>query len=520
MRTPGLTAETGRGAAPEAAAPTDGLFRASFESCPAPAYVWKREGEDFVLVAHNAAAARLAAYAEPPLATRASVFFKDRPDIVNALRRCVEARETVVQEVNVSLTLGASRRLRMTRVPLSGDVVVVYAEDVTKHRDSVIARKVSDERFRALFESNPDLIFRMDVDGTYLDVHVPDGAVLACRPDELIGRHIRELFGEEGAARHRHYAREAVRTGEVQIIEYDVKIGDKTIFVESRIVRSGPNEVVVNVRDITERVTLAEAVSDAQERERSRLGRMLHRELRLFRAGLRALRESSASHHGPELMPTPAESARVLADLEALVERADDLVNDLCPIPEGTSVGAALAALAARMQSLFAVSCRLFPGAGVPELTEHVPDLYELAHEAIASAVQQGRAKQVEIIYTVVDDRFILSIADDGTEFRLLASENAALSARIMQHRASRLGGTLTRSRRAGGGTRITCTCPVRNLAAMPPRAPAATSESTGASGATHPSPRTNVRAKSEPPKASAPTASSSTTDAPQSVAG
>ncbi len=166
----------------------------------------------------------------------------------------------------------------------------------------------------------------------------------------------------------------------------------------------------------------------------------------------------------------PRLGARVIADLEALVARADDLVSDLCPIPEDIPVGAALAALAAQTEALFGISCRLLPGTDVPDLTEHVPDLYRIAQEAITSAVQYGRAKEVEIIYTVVDERFVMSIADDGTGFRLLASENAALSAWIMEHRAARVGGALTRSQRLGSGTRITCTCPLGDVSRGAPQ--------------------------------------------------
>lgn len=431
-----------------------GLFRAHFQNLPGPAYIWRRCGDDFELIAHNRAALGLAnGDVRDLLGCRMRELFKDRPDIIASINRCADEQTVVVQETELTFVSGVTRRMLMTRIPLSRDIVVGHMEDVTDRHVSDEELKASERRFRALFESHPDLVFRMDVRGKYLDLHVPEGAMLPWRPEEIVGRNIADLFGVEAAARHRHYAREAVRTGEVQIVEYDVAVHGRQFHVESRFVKSGDAEVVVNVRDITKRVELEEAIVEGEERERARLGDALQRHLRRLRA-CAAQVSAGGGENGHA-------SSDALAALDETLLEAERLAQDFAPIPAGTSIVTALKSLAVQTEHSFGVRCRVTHGASMRGMTEQTPDLYRVAQEAIANAVRHGRAQQIEMICSTINGQFVLSIVDNGSEFVAVADDDAGFGMRVMRHRAKRLGGKLTRSRRSGGGTMVTCSCPI-----------------------------------------------------------
>jgi signal transduction histidine kinase len=300
----------------------------------------------------------------------------------------------------------------------------------------------------------------MDVGGTYLDMHVPEGATLPTPPEDLIGRNIADVFGAEAAAQHWHYARKAVQSEEVQTLEYDVPVRGRERHVESRMVSCGGDEVVVNVRDITERVEFEQALTDARERERTRLGVTLEQQLRHLRRHLRdltqALEASSDSRTGR------SDGVRaVLTGVEAAIGAAQEVARDLVPVRDGTPLRAALSGLVRRAEHLYGIRCRLSYSSAVPAMVAQAPDLYRIAQEAITNAVEHGHATTVELICGLVGAQFVLNVADDGAGFRLAAADHGGVGIRIMQYRARRLGGTLTRSRRAAGGTLLTCTCPI-----------------------------------------------------------
>jgi signal transduction histidine kinase len=120
---------------------------------------------------------------------------------------------------------------------------------------------------RALVQALPDLIFRQSLDGTYLDFIVNKPEELVVPPESLIGTNIRQLpMPLPLIDRIFMHLERAIREGTLEVFEYELTVGGKLQSYESRITRSGPDEAVCIVRNITER-KLAEARLHQQEEE-------------------------------------------------------------------------------------------------------------------------------------------------------------------------------------------------------------------------------------------------------------
>lgn len=106
-------------------------------------------------------------------------------------------------------------------------------------------------RTRALFDANPDMIFRLDADGRYLDFHAADRRHLALKPEDFLGRRMDEIFDAEFAEAATSRIRKALEDNAMQIWEYSMRLHGATLDFEARIVPSGEREVISIVRDIT-----------------------------------------------------------------------------------------------------------------------------------------------------------------------------------------------------------------------------------------------------------------------------
>ena len=118
-----------------------------------------------------------------------------------------------------------------------------------------------------MLDAVPDLFFRIDREGNYLDFRAPRPELLALPPEEIIGSNIRELpLAPEMLERSFAAIEAALETGEVQTYEYSLEMPDGWHEYEARMAACAPDEVIAIVRDVTERVRTQEALVQSEHR--------------------------------------------------------------------------------------------------------------------------------------------------------------------------------------------------------------------------------------------------------------
>ncbi|TVQ63352.1 MAG: response regulator [Spirulina sp. DLM2.Bin59] len=171
----------------------------------------------------------------------------------------------------------------LARLPEAIRREVREANTRAERRQAGQALRESERRSRAVLMAIPDLMFRVGADGVYR------GLVTADRSGDLLpvdldptGQLMATLLPADVAERQNYYLQKAMATEELQIYEQVVWINDRWQDEEVRVVKSGEDEVLFMVRDISDRkqaerqlhrlnqeleIKVAERTAELQKRE-------------------------------------------------------------------------------------------------------------------------------------------------------------------------------------------------------------------------------------------------------------
>lgn len=123
------------------------------------------------------------------------------------------------------------------------------------------ALRESEARNRAILQALPDQLFVMDAQGTLL-THQGRRERLLVSPEGFLGRRLAEVLPPEVAARIQDAIAEVLATGEMKSVEYSLELHGERLDYEARLARSGANEVLAVVRDITQQKQLERMKQD------------------------------------------------------------------------------------------------------------------------------------------------------------------------------------------------------------------------------------------------------------------
>ncbi|MFQ5704205.1 MAG: PAS domain S-box protein [Gemmatimonadales bacterium] len=132
-------------------------------------------------------------------------------------------------------------------------------------RDSVGS---SEERLRALFAAVPDLILQMDREGRCLDYSPSTEFTTYVPADRFLGTRMRELMPPDVVSVMTEAIERVLEFHTRETVEYELPETSGVRYREARIARSGPNEVVAVVRDITDRKIIENALRASERRYR------------------------------------------------------------------------------------------------------------------------------------------------------------------------------------------------------------------------------------------------------------
>jgi PAS domain S-box-containing protein len=151
-------------------------------------------------------------------------------------------------------------------------VRLVIGMDITRHKKTEEALRLSEAKSQALIDAIPDLIFENSRNGVFLSVHAADPKLLFVPPEDFLHRRVDEVMPALTADRFMNAFAEALDSRAPQTLNYSLQIDGRTMHFEARVVPCAEERIITIVRDITERRQTEQTL----ELERSRLRALMN----------------------------------------------------------------------------------------------------------------------------------------------------------------------------------------------------------------------------------------------------
>jgi len=214
---------------------------------------------------------------------------------------------------------------------------------------------------------------------------------------------------------------------------------------------------------IAERKRLEYELLEITEKERRRIALDLHDDLGQKLSGIALMTKGLELRLARRRADGAKEAAKIHGLVQETMSHASHLARDLATLDwKENDLPAALNNLAVHAQQFYSVSCKFKAKGKIPPLDPPtISHLYKIAQEAVTNAIKHGKARRVGIDLANGTDRLILTIQNNGLPFPDLKSRSTGMGLRIMNYRASLIGGSLEIKGTGRSGTCVTCSVPL-----------------------------------------------------------
>jgi signal transduction histidine kinase len=337
---------------------------------------------------------------------------------------------------------------------------ITGAARIALERDKLLVEvRARAERYRALLQAMPDLMFRISREGRYLSYNAPSERDLIVK--QVVGLRLRDRLPHDIADRVLDAGRTVLDHGEPGVIEYALDFDSQTRHYEARFAASGEDEFLLIVREITDRKRQQQELEASRARivaagddARRKLERNLHdgAQQRLVSLSLSLRLIQGQLRKDPEAAEGLLDRSR--EELAQALEELRELARGIHPaVLTDRGLEAALEALAARSPLPVEIDG---PDGDLPPPVEAAA--YYVVSEALANVTKYAQASLVKVTVGRTNGYALVEVADDGVGG---ADPTRGSGLRGLSDRLASLSGKLDVDSPPGAGTRVRAEIPL-----------------------------------------------------------
>lgn len=361
-------------------------------------------------------------------------------------------------------------------------VAVENARLYEQEREATMQLRVSEERYRELFENANDAIWVHDLEGNIIAANRASEKLTGYTVEELLQAsklNVSAFLSDEGLIMAKDIRRRLLKNEPV-VQPYEQRIFRKDgteaiLMITTNLLTEGGRPVAFQhiARDVTEEKRMREnlqfylrQINRAQEEERKRIARELHDDTIQYMVVLaRQLDELASSSKGlSDEERLHLENLR--QQINSIMEGVRRLSHDLRPATlDRLGLLPALEWLASQVPSGVSVEVKAYgTERRLPAEVELV--LFRIAQEALSNVRRHSQATKAEVKVEFEDKKTRITVKDNGKGFALPETMGDLVKAgRLglagMQERIQLLNGSLKIESEPGRGTTVTVEAPV-----------------------------------------------------------
>ncbi|MBN1519485.1 MAG: transporter substrate-binding domain-containing protein [Spirochaetales bacterium] len=324
-------------------------------------------------------------------------------------------------------------------------------------------------RLEAMVNALPDYLFVFDREGRYLEAHYQSSAVVAAPVDDFLGKSVYEVLGDSALHERACVAIDkAIKTNEVQLLQYTLPGPDGGLTFDARIARLDDKRALCLSRDVTSRELTLRKLSDSLREKEALLKEIHHRvknNLQIVSSLLSIQSDRFHNEYDRGLFQESQDRVRAMAHVHEQLYRSVDLSS--------ISAGDYL-------RDLFTDLCDVYLG-GCTEIEwkvdaddsqlalEDAVPIGLIANELVTNSLKYAFLDRghgtVYLRARRQDDGWLaVSVEDDGRGFPdgFEPEQSGGMGYTIVRALAQQLGASLTVGGRAGGGSSVTVYIPPR----------------------------------------------------------